>query len=79
MTSIPHVKFPLIEEVEFRMVASKPLYYHPRRTAYIRVLGEVRVETAKLGMVGGFTTTFAASLGLLTTASQAEVFAAAAA
>jgi hypothetical protein len=36
-------------------------------------------QIARLGMICGFTTAFAASLGLLTRASQAEVFAATAA
>ncbi|KAH0562956.1 hypothetical protein GP486_002479 [Trichoglossum hirsutum] len=39
----------------------------------------VKPQIARLGMVGGFTTVFAASLGLLTKASQAEVFTATAA
>src|SRR5579859_5599190 len=51
MTGISDIELPLIEEIEFRMIASEPLYDHPGRTADIRVFSKVGVEPAKLGVV----------------------------
>ena len=51
MTSISDIKLPLIEKIEFRMVASEPLHDHPRRTADVRVFSKIGVESAKLGVV----------------------------
>src|ERR1700733_6907867 len=51
MTSIPDIKLPLIEKIEFRMVTGEPLDDHPGRTADVRVFSKIGVESSKLGVV----------------------------